>query len=248
MDVLRFIKRGDNPSRAYGRGRVSINLRTGGPLTRDKRDLCEWLERIKALPGFHVEGGEGQVYRAAERFALVAMAGELATEYGITGWEKGAAIAATIKCFKAWTARRDSGAKNGDHQKVLDAVRSFIERHGSSRFLSVAAADPDKPVKCYEQAGWFAEEGTKGTVYLFHAAGMREATKGFDFKYALRVLQEAWAMPPPNPKTGTHSRMRSIDGKKERVYEVRYDKLGEGDEGEEGEEVTRIHPRAADIM
>ena len=82
----------------YGRaGRAFLEK-----LTRDTRNFCEWLERIKALRAFSDEGGEGQDKRAAARFALMALAGELATEYGITGWEEGTAINAAAEGFKGW--------------------------------------------------------------------------------------------------------------------------------------------------
>ena len=71
-------------------------------LTRDRRDFCGLLERLKALPEFSADGGEGQDKRAAGRFALLALAGEVATEYGITGWPEGAAINAAAEGFKAW--------------------------------------------------------------------------------------------------------------------------------------------------
>ena len=93
-------------------------------LTRDKRDFCAFLERIKALPEFSVEGGEGQDKRAAARFALVALAGELAAEYGITGLARGrgdsrgggrssrhgarSADAATMNAGKSWSRCRPS--------------------------------------------------------------------------------------------------------------------------------------------
>ena len=178
-------------------------------LTRDTRDLPEDLERIKGLPGFHAEGGEGQHYRAAERFALVALAGELATEYGITGWEKGAAIAATIECFKAWVGRRDSGARNSESQKILDQVAGFIARHGNSRFGPVCA-DQDPKNKIYDQAGWFMDDPeSKEVVYLFHADGMHEALKGFDFRRGLDALgqQAPWG---PILKGRAHNRGTSV--------------------------------------
>ena len=54
---------------------------------------------------------DGQVKRAARRFALVAAAGELATHAGVTPWEKGEACRATTACFNAWLeARGGSGA------------------------------------------------------------------------------------------------------------------------------------------
>jgi len=44
------------------------------------------------------------VKRAASEFALVAMAGELAIEYGIVPWPKGDAIKAAAEMFDAKTA------------------------------------------------------------------------------------------------------------------------------------------------
>jgi putative DNA primase/helicase len=40
-----------------------------------------------------------QEARGAKRFALAAMAGELATDYGITGWEAGKASSGVKECF-----------------------------------------------------------------------------------------------------------------------------------------------------
>jgi hypothetical protein len=52
------------------------------------------------LPVLSGEGGEGQDKRAAGRFALLALAGEVATEYGITGWPEGEAIKAAAEGFR----------------------------------------------------------------------------------------------------------------------------------------------------
>jgi putative DNA primase/helicase len=83
-------------------------------LTCDTRNFCEWLERIKALPEFITEGGEGQDKRAAARFAMVALAGEVATEYGITGWAEGLATEAAAEGFKAWRSLR--GPRNDERR------------------------------------------------------------------------------------------------------------------------------------
>ncbi len=50
------------------------------------------LEEIKSLQMFSAEGAEGQDKRAAGRFALIGLAGALATEYGLTGWQEGEAL------------------------------------------------------------------------------------------------------------------------------------------------------------
>lgn len=49
---------------------------------------------------------DGQVKRAGRRFAIVAIAGELATEAGITGWKKGEASEAAAGVLVAWLAER----------------------------------------------------------------------------------------------------------------------------------------------
>ena len=48
----------------------------------------------------------GQVHRVCQCFALVAAAGELATEFGITGWPQGEAERAAARCFSDWLLQR----------------------------------------------------------------------------------------------------------------------------------------------
>lgn len=57
-------------------------------LTRNTRDFCAMLEKINSLQMFSVEGAAAQDKRAAGRFAFIGLAGELATEYGLTGWQE----------------------------------------------------------------------------------------------------------------------------------------------------------------
>src|SRR3990172_8919341 len=147
-------------------------------LTRDRRDFCELLERLKALPEFSADGGEGQDKRTAGRFALLALAGEVATEYGITGWQEGAAIEAAAEGFKAWRATRGRG--NDEPRQILEQVSGFIDRHGDSRFSNADANTSDDAMRI-NRAGWWRDDGS-GRVYLFNAEGMREAVRGFDFK------------------------------------------------------------------
>jgi putative DNA primase/helicase len=56
-------------------------------------------------------GAAGQIERAAKRFGLIAAAGELATEFGITGWQAGVATAAAMMAFKRWTEVRGGDGK-----------------------------------------------------------------------------------------------------------------------------------------
>jgi putative DNA primase/helicase len=204
-------------------------------LTRDTRDFSESLECIKALPAFSIEGGEGQDKRAAGRFALMALAGELATEYGITGWVEGAAIEAAVAGLRAWRSLR--GPRNDERRQILEAVSRFIERHGDSRFSSAEEENrygrdgenlgPDPRIGAEaivrDRAGWWRDDGDE-RIYLFHADGMRLALKGFDFNPALTVLQDVGALPPTD-KSGKRSTNPRIGGRQTRVYEIRADKL-----------------------
>ena len=192
-------------------------------LTRDNRDFCALLERIKGLPVLSGEGGEGQDKRAAGRFALLALAGEVATEYGITGWPEGEAIKAAAEGFRVWRAMRGKG--NDERRQILERVSGFIERHGSGRF-SDADATSEAPLR--DRAGWWKEAGDS-REYLFTAEGMREALKGYDFNRALDVLQEAGALPAPGAD-GKRAKFYRIAGQGMKLYPVQAEKLG-GDHG-----------------
>ena len=116
-------------------------------------------------------GADGQVHRAARRMALVAVAGELATEAGVTGWPEGAAAEAAGIIFRDWLADRGSTGSRED-QHLFAAFRRFIGAHGSSRFEVVRepAQDADamqgepplpEGQKTIQRAGWRWQERNK---------------------------------------------------------------------------------------
>ena len=53
---------------------------------------------------------DGPTQRVAASFALIALAGELASKLGITGWDKDCAIKAAGTLFEAWVDRRSADA------------------------------------------------------------------------------------------------------------------------------------------
>ncbi|MGO8754892.1 MAG: DUF927 domain-containing protein [Gallionellaceae bacterium] len=189
-------------------------------LTRDKRNFCELLDRIKGLPEFSPDRGEGQEKRAAARFALIALAGEMATEYGITGWPEGEAIQAAAEGFKAWCSLRGHG--NDERRQILGQVAAFIERHGDSRFSNADDSETSDIMRI-NRAGWWRDvDGRR--IYLFNAEGLREAVKGFDFKRALDTLQEAGSLPVPDA-SGERATAQRIGGRLVRLYPISADKL-----------------------
>ncbi len=187
-------------------------------LAFDTSDLCAMLEQVKAAPMFATDGTEGQDKRAAARFALIGLAGELATDYGVTGWPEGAAGDAAAHGFKLWQSMRGKG--NDERRQILQRISGFIERHGDGRF-SDADSTNDVPIR--DRAGWWRDtEG--GREYLFTTDGMREATKGTDFKRALDALQEAGALPTPGAN-GERSKPYRISGRVVKLYAIHAERV-----------------------
>lgn len=129
--------------------------------------------RVRAWTAAHVpNGADGQVHRAARRLALVAVAGELATEGGITAWPEGEAERAAATIFRDWLAERGGTGSREDHH-LFAALRRFIAAHGSARFETVkdAAEEADEGaqveppllegVRIIQRAGWRWQEATE---------------------------------------------------------------------------------------
>ncbi len=111
-------------------------------------------ERTDALRAAWVpEGASGQVERVAARFALVAVAGELATEAGLTGWPAGESERATRRCFESWLAQR-GGAGNAEVRQMLRQVRKYLEQHGEGKFTWWHRAADDHSAKTLMRAGF----------------------------------------------------------------------------------------------
>ena len=98
-------------------------------------------------------GASGQVERVAARFALVGVAGELATEAGLTCWPAGEGERAARACFDAWLSAR-GGAGNGEVRQMLRQVRRFLEAHGSGRFTWWHRASDDHAPNTLQRAGF----------------------------------------------------------------------------------------------
>lgn len=98
-------------------------------------------------------GASGQVARVAARFALVGVAGAMATEAGLTGWDEGESEDGAKACFDAWLAAR-GGAGNGEVTAMLRQVRGFLEAHGEGRFTWWHRATDDHNAKTLQRAGF----------------------------------------------------------------------------------------------
>jgi putative DNA primase/helicase len=145
----------------------------------------------------------GQVQRIGRRFALVAVAGELATRLGITGWAEGEATRAVRACYEAWLAAR-GGIGSAEDAAILAQVRQFVEAHGEGRFTDWARAerDDDHAPRTLMRAGFRrrvvdpAGEVVGIEYYVLPETFRGEVCAGYDPRTVLRVLRDRGYLTP----------------------------------------------------
>lgn len=124
-----------------------------------------------------------EVGRVAGTFALIALAGELATEANITGWKKDEAYEAVKQVFLRWFDAR-GGNTRSDEEKAFRQVVEFFEAN-PARFQDVESPD-QTPIN---RAGYVKRNTTTGeTTYFVTTGGFREITKGFNYKDVAELL------------------------------------------------------------
>ncbi|SMG66661.1 inner membrane protein [methanotrophic bacterial endosymbiont of Bathymodiolus sp.] len=156
-----------------------------------------------------------QEARGAKRFALAALAGEMATHYGVTGWEAGDASRGVKECFIQW--RADFGKGDIEDGQCLQAVKDFIDKHGDARF---SLANGEDKYIIHNRAGYYIRAKEKDTpidkvTYLFNDAGFDEATKDSDRKRTLQALEKHGWLETQGVRNKKEQR---INGTKSRFY------------------------------
>ncbi|MBP1628353.1 MAG: helicase [Holophagaceae bacterium] len=151
------------------------------------QELLTWERQKVTWSQAHLpKRADSQVGRVLDRFALVALAGELAIQWGILPIPAGSADWAAEVCLKAWIAQR-GGVGAGEHERGIAAVMGFIERHGTSRFADWELLGE----RVVNSAGFRRRDGQDRVDYLFHAEGWKDACEGFNPKDVARGCAEA---------------------------------------------------------
>lgn len=140
----------------------------------------------------------GQVKRVGYRFGLVAAAGELATSFGITGWEKGEATQAAGQCFNDWLSSRGN-SRDLEEKSIFSQIQHFFELHGESRFVNWGE---DSNFKTYNRAGFKKLEGDAVEFYVLEEVFKNDICQGLDWKKAARLLvAEGFLFPSADGKS-----------------------------------------------
>jgi putative DNA primase/helicase len=151
------------------------------------------------------EGASGQVARVANRFGLVAAAGEIAAHAGILPWPLGEATRAASACFGAWRANRAAGDGTSEEARSVEAVRKFIAAYGDSRFTPInGSADsttelPDLKIGSLDgvaqrrplQRAGYRKRDAEGWLYLIDTSVWKEEVcAGLNATEVARVLAD----------------------------------------------------------
>jgi len=189
----------------------------------------------KAVRNFQIDfvaryvpaGASGEVFRAAQRVGLIAAAGELATDAGITGWEKDEATTAAARCLESWMAKRGTtGSQDAD--TAIRQARRFFEAHGASRFQVMHASGLDGGKDSLDEihvvvnrAGFRRRTDSGETEFLvFPETFKAEVCAGFDYRMVARALLDRGVLDCQSPNLTKRARLPG-NSKPSWVFSVR---------------------------
>ncbi len=156
-----------------------------------------------------------QAHRAANRFALVAVAGEIATNANITGWQAGTATESAGRCFTDWLTEFGGGdGISREHKRIVETIETFIDQH-RGKFESNAISAGSMPIP--DLAGWFTDVGGAREYWLL--AQRANQIAGANVKAVGEALHE---MGLTDRTTTANVRPLPIGGKQATVFRIRF--------------------------
>ncbi|MFC4174168.1 DUF927 domain-containing protein [Microvirga sp. GCM10011540] len=187
--------------------------------------------RIREITSKLLDGippSDGQAHRVAARFALVAVAGELAQVILDLPWAEGEAEQAAVACFQALRSTR-GGEGPGELVTAVEVLRATTQSHGESRFRNLepmAFTDPSTPVQhgaIRDLLGYrFLHDGE--LVWGFTATGWKEVVGGVGQPSTVAKLlaENGVLVTSADP---AHRLAKRIDGRTQNLFAVKADAL-----------------------
>ena len=154
-------------------------------------------------------------------FALVAVAGELATKAGLTGWDVEEATSGVKACFDNWL-EGFGGTGNKESSNIIAHVKGFIESHGASRFESVNSEGNERVIN---RVGFIRYKDDRMEYLIMPEAFKRELCSGYDVKTVTMALIESGILLTDNQ--GKPQVNAKVNGIQKRFYVLSDEKLNE---------------------
>lgn len=148
-----------------------------------------------------------QAGRVADRFAVIALAGEMAIAYQLLPWAPGSALADCLLLYGEWLARVGSG--NAEDRQILAGISDFIDKHGSSRFSDINEAMIDTRV--HNRAGYWELVGDR-RLYLFNKPALIEAANGYGLARIVKALEGVGGLARRDSDRKRHTKKYRLPG------------------------------------
>lgn len=127
----------------------------------------------------------GEVFRVAEKFALAATGGFLATKIGLTGWQTGELKNVFINLFNEWLDRR-GGIGAFDVSEGCRKIIYLIDKRANSDFQDLDDALKPKP---QTRIGYKRQSDLGGTEFIFTSGQFVDLCRGYNQKRILSELE-----------------------------------------------------------
>ncbi|MEZ5480134.1 MAG: hypothetical protein R3E95_22430 [Thiolinea sp.] len=183
------------------------------------------------MPG----GADSQVKRVADSFCYPGGGGELATDFGLTGWQAGDAGASAAVCFDAWTKQR-GGLGNQEQADILSHVRNHFQEHGAAKYAYINLRPQDD--RTMYRAGY---RDDNGDFYVLPERFEAELCRAgaYDKAQVIKVLiDHGYLLPGGDGRPTVLKRVYALDlensaeaanKKPTRVYHIDSSVVGGGD-------------------
>lgn len=163
---------------------------------------------------------EGHIIRVAKSFAMVAVAGEIATQAGLTSWKSGVAFNAIQIVFNNWIKNlKEKG--NYEEKEILEKIKLFFMQNSSSKFEQLTPKNLNAlEVDNFQQrtnncVGYWMQNGITKTFYV-HPESFREAIckpmKLVNYRHVSEVLKKNGWIDCEETRFTRSVRLPNIDG------------------------------------
>ncbi len=139
----------------------------------------------------------GEVFRVAEKFALIATGGYIATKIGLTGWKPGEIERVTIILFNEWLDRR-GGIGAFDVSEGCRKIIAAIDKRAHSDFHDL---DDELRPKPQYRIGYKRRGESGSTEFVFTSEQFADLCKGYNQKRNLSELESLGFLKIPKERT-----------------------------------------------
>lgn len=129
---------------------------------------------------------DGQIKRVANRFGLVAVAGELAVEFGVLPWVRGMAYECVLKCYRAWREGFENSVE--ERRRLVERLEEEILSNGR-RFKQVYRGTVTEESSGPSCLGWQILNDERKVVRVYLLPGESRKFFGANTLKALSELE-----------------------------------------------------------